>query len=283
MSDEVLDPAHMDDGGLPAAPAAPPTPAPEPKVSDDGNVMEVGGRKYVTFDALTAERAQRQQLAQTVAQLEPLMPEFEQFLTKRNERQTATTAASGKGGDDEAYLREVAETLHFYDENHEPDLRRAQGHLNIMRRESDRSAQRAVEPVAQSTAREMARVNRERANTSRFVDGKPIADSKYMSAAMDAVGAEHLADPNVANMVQVVAAGLEYLDARKNGTLSRGRGGREPLHLEGSRGRFDGDGEGGLSAMDLAAARARGKSPEEWAKMRNSVTSEKRGNTLEDI
>ena len=94
-----------------------------------------------------------------------------------------------------------------------------------------------------------------------------------MNAAMEALGDDYLQDPNVANLVQVVAAGLEYLDQRKTGAgrrPTRSAGGREPMYLERSTGRYDGD-EGELSSLDIAAARARGKSPEQWAKLSKQI------------
>jgi hypothetical protein len=108
------------------------------------------------------------------------------------------------------------------------------------------------------------------------VDGQPIAEQKYIDAAATSLGDDLMADPEVARLAQVVAAGLEYLDARKSGTLGRGRagGGRrgsgEPMMVERSTGRFDGD-TGEMSDLDRAAARARGKSPEQWQKMSKAV------------
>ncbi len=52
------------------------------------------------------------------------------------------------------------------------------------------------------------------------------------------------------------------------------------MYLEGSRGRFDGD-TGELSNLELAAARARGKSPADWAKTAAKVV--KAPNQFDDL
>jgi hypothetical protein len=284
-ANDILDPAHDPDTGTNMGAAGLPGPEPKPdapkqpeyKVSDDGNVAEIGGKKYITESALHEARGKAKQYQDTLAQLDPVMPEFEEFLRTREQRKTAATsrAASGDIQDDKSYLEEVALALGFYDEQNQPDHRRAQAHLNITRRESKREAERAVRPVAEHSTRDRAAVNRERARAARYLDGQPIAGEQYMDAALKALPDEYLADPNIANISQVIAAGLEYLDLRKSGEFRRGgrgnQGGaparREPIFREQGRGRVDGDDEGGLSELDIAAARARGKTPEQWSKL----------------
>lgn len=297
MSEDILDPAHVDDAPAPVAAVAgisSPEPKadnePAPRVSDDGNIVEVGGKKYITMEALQSERQQRQQLAQTLATLDPVMPEFQEWLTQRNNRQNAnvertrqsTRPANPDYSDDE--LEGFAITRgYFKEDNTTPDLSRAQRELDIISGINRRVTRQEIEPVSRLTRAEAARVNRERASGRKFVDGQPIADQRYIDTAFDSLPPEMAADPNVANLTQVIAAGLEYLEHRKNGTLpSRGvrrAGGREPMYLEQGTGRFDGD-NGELSSLDLAAARARGKTPEEWAKLTRSIN---KGNSLEEI
>lgn len=296
MSD-ILDPAHQGDtndggsttvvSGLPRADAEPPKddPARPLKVTEDGNQIEYNGRKYLTQEAVAAERAMNKQLRETLAALEPHMEDFGQYLQekrgggKRQAEKPQPVLASGLE-DEEDYLKDVASSMAFYREDGELDLHRAQAHLSIVRRET----RREIAPVARGSQEERARTNRERALGSTFVDGKPIADPKYMGQALDSLGAEQLADENVANIAKVVAAGLEYLDLRRNGGLARGARRGEPNFREGSRGRFDGDAEGELSAMDLAAARARGKTPEQWAKMQKQVGGrDNRNDVLEQL
>ncbi len=284
--DEILDPAHDPDvviAGI-AKPDTKDGDKPDFKASEDGNIVEHGGKKYITMDALTSERAQRQKLAETLSALEPVLPDFEEFLKTRNTRRQSVRDGASGGNDDAAYLNEVAIALGLYDETNQPDHRRAQAHLNITRREAQRAAGDAVGPVNAQNTKERARANRERAKANNFVDGQPVAEAKYMDAALEAVGEEQLADPNVANLVQVVAAGLQFLDERKNGRTRRSSGGgREPMMVERGSGRFDSE-EGEISSLDRAAARARGKTPEQWAKISKQVNNDRRNPAvLEDL
>lgn len=292
-ANDILDPAHdPNDTGTNAGAAGIPSPEkkepekPAERVSEDGNIIERDGKKYIVFDALQQERGKRQKAESTLAALEPVLPEFNEFLKTRENRRAAVkeSVAATDDKDDPEYLNEVAIALGFFNEQNEPDLRRAQAHLNISRREATRVAERTVRPVAENTAREQARMNRERNRSARFVDGQPVADEKYLEAAAGALPEEMLADPQVASLIQVIGAGLQYLDERKTGTARRGgspaprRG--EPMHVERGTGRYDGD-DGEVSALDLAAARARGKSIDEWKKMSNRVNASR--NVLDEV
>lgn len=294
--DEILDPAHVEgDTHVTNAGVAGlsgkggddkrPDPGANDRVTPDGNVLERDGKKYITMDAFAAERGKAQRYADALSQLDPLMPEFNEFLQTRNNRRTAVReSVAGQDKDDDAYLSEVATALGYYDETNQPDLRRAQAHLNVTRREAKRESAAAVKPVHESTVRERARTNREAAAGRKFVDGQPIAEQKYLEAALKQLPDELIADDNVANIAQVLAAGFQYLDMRRNGDLGRGRRTREPMLVEGGSGRFEGD-DGGLSDFDRAAARARGKSPEAWVKMTKQLNPSRTRNSdiLEDV
>lgn len=277
---DTIDPHAADDvvpttavAGAPVA-AAPDADDKGYKVTDDGNIVEVGGKKYFREEALHAERTRAQGYANTIKQLEPLMPEFEQFLRQKQggERATVGRATRSAAPADNDYtddeLTGFAITRGYYDKDNQPDLKRAQDELDIMAAIADRRAQKAVGPVAAGSARDRARLNAERAVQHKFADGEPIADEKYINAAFEALPDELKADPNVSNMLLVLAAGLETLDARREG---RGGRRREPVFREGGRGRVETDNEGSLDALDRAAARARGKSPDAWAKLQKQV------------
>lgn len=297
--DQILDPAHdpNDTGTNMGAAGLKPGGAddkkeerPAPKVSEDGNVLELDGKKYVTEAALHEARGKAREYAETLSRLDPVMPEFEEFLKTRENRRTAATERAAAGDPDEKeYLQEVATALGFFDETNQPDLRRAQAHLNITRREAKRETERSVRPLTESTTRDRADVNRSKAKQARFLDGKPIASDKYLDAAIKALPDEYMADPNIANITQVIAAGLEYLDMRKNGELGGSRGEarsrREPMFTERGSG-YRGE-ETELSDLELAAARARGKTPEQWAalsrKINSSGKSGRGSNILENI
>jgi hypothetical protein len=277
---DILDPAHdpnAPDTNVGAAGIAQPEQKVEDKVSPDGNILERDGRKYIVFDAFKAERESRKTAEQNLATLAPIVDEYQRNKeTTRLATQQAQLVSDEK--DSPEYLNEVAVSLGMYDEQGQADLRRAQAHLNISRREADRRVDRRVKPHEESTARDRAQNNRERARGQMFVDGRPIADDQYLDAAFAALPEEMAANPQVASLMQIVAAGLQSLDQRKAGGKQRQQQRqsqqvpeyREPMHTEGTTGRFDGD-SGELSPLDLAAARARGKTPEQWMKQRTAV------------
>jgi hypothetical protein len=285
--EDILDPAHRDDGGVTNVGAAGIVP-PEPQetVTPDGNILERDGHRYVREEALHNERQERQRLSKTVAALEPLMPELEEFLKGKQARQNAVvgrvSAPSGDRDYSDDELEGLAITRGYYQQDGvTPDLKRAESELNILTRVADRRAARQMRPLSEQTTADRAASHRSQAMNAKFVDGEPIADPKYLQAAFDALPKEYTADPNVANITQVIAMGLEYADMRRNGTFRRGRGGRDPMMVERGGGRID-SGGGEMSELDRAAARARGKSPEGWAKMTKAVGGSRSG-VLEDI
>lgn len=251
--------------------------APEIKVSEDGNQITRGDRTYLPAEAVKQERAARQQLQAQLQQLEPLLPEFQEWLqNKQSGRQAAVTRATE--GADGPYTKDeltaIAELNRYYTEDGQSlDLDRAKQALDIMSRVGERSARGLVEPVARTTMADRAARNRQEAISRQYLDGAPIAEAAFVQQAFDALPPELAADPGVANLVQVIAAGMEYLDKRKSG---KARAGREPQFTEGATGRFDGNGGRGLSAFAQRAAQARGYTPEQWAKLIEKPTPDAR-------
>lgn len=292
-NNETIDPHGADDGiavvaGLEGAGGGG-AEKPDFKATDDGNQIEYGGRKYVREEAMHGERTKAQGYAKTLQALEPLMPEFEQFLeSKRSGRAAtvdrATTHSAVDSGDySEDELTGYAITRGYFGEDQKPDTRRAKADLDIMTAIADRRAGRAIRPLAEGSARDRAATNAARAMSQTFVDGEPIADAKYLQAAFDAVPDEIKADPNVSNILTVVAAGLQALDDRRTGR-GRSTSRREPAFREGGGGRAERTNDS-LDALDRAAARARGKTDEQWAKTQKAVTGSAGfgGTILEDI
>lgn len=273
---EELDP-HGENVGA-AGIATPETPAtPDVVVSEDGNQITRGEHKYIRAEALQQERARRQEAERVLGQLEPVLPEFQEFLqNKRGNRQGAVREAAQPAGEDytEDELKAVAELNRYYsDDGATLDLTRARQALDLMSRISDRRVSRAVEPVVRTTAADRAARNRQEALSQQYVDGAPIADAAFVEQAFNALPPELVADPGVAKIVQIVAAGMEYLDKRRTGKIGTGR---EPQFSEGSTGRFNGNNGRGLSAFALRAAQARGYTPEQWAKMQDKPTPQAR-------
>lgn len=287
---DTIDP-HAGDNDLPVVAGAPGgtgTPAggtPDYEASADGNIVKGrDGKTYYREEALHAERTKAQNYAKTLASLEPLMPEFEEFLARKQGGRNATVERATRSVDNGDYsedeLNGYAITRGYYDGENKPDLRRAKDDLDIMTAIADRRAGRAVRPIAESGARDKASRNVERALSQTFIDGEPLAEEKYVRAAFDAIPDSMKADDGISQVMQVVAVGLQALDDRRSGRV-RGRGGREPVFREGG-GSPRTSNEGTLDALDRAAARARGKSPDQWAKMTKAVGGTSFGGTVLD-
>lgn len=263
MSEPTIDPHEGAPAAEPAAPAF--------KITDDKNQVTVGDATYIRAEALHQERQARQQLQQQVDGIAPYVEEFNEFLTQKQARTSAAAArvAPPSGNDpDREELEGVATIRGYYDAEGKPDLARARQDLAFMDRYVEARVGRAIAPVARTASEERAFRNRESAKGRQFVDGRPLVDAKYVDQAFDALPPELAADPNVANIVQVIAVGLEQLDARKSG---RATARREPVFSEQSRGRYDAE-PGALSQFDIRAAQARGISQADWAKRTEKPT-----------
>lgn len=279
---DTLDP-H--DGGT-TAPVTPPAASntaqqvstePEVQFSEDGNQVTRGDVKYIRYEAVQQERQKRQELERTLSQLEPVLPEFQEFLeNKRSGRVTATTRATQGAPADEYSQDEliaVAQLNRYYSEDGQSlDLDRARQALDLMGKIGERRARQIVEPVARTTIADRAAKNRQEKLSQQYVDGEPIAAPEFIQRAFDALPAELAADPGVADLVAVIAAGLQTLDGRAKGRTAR----REPNFTEGAPGRVDGSTPRGLSAFGQRAAQARGYTPEQWAKLQEKPTPQAR-------
>ncbi len=276
---DVLDPAHADDlpqiaGVTQDAPLPGQQTDTEWKASEDGNQVTRGGRTYVPQEALHQERERAKALSATLARIEPLVPEIAEFLQQKANRTNANVDRVTRPGADsytnEDDLRGFAIVRGYYKQDGvSPDLERADTELNIMARIADRSAARHVGPVQQDSVRNHADANYREALARTFTDGEPIAERKYLEQVFAAVPPDQRADPAVAQMLEVMALGVQELEARKTGRRTNRR---EPVFREGASGRSVGSSGEALDALDAAAARARGKTPEQWSKMQKSIS-----------
>ena len=243
-------------------------------ITEDKNQVKVGEATYVRQEALHNERQARQELQRQVDQIAPYVDEFGQFLADKQARTTAQAArvapSSGVTADQDE-LEGLARIQGYLDAEGKPDLARAQQYLDFLDRRTGAHVGRAVAPVAKTAAEERAARNRETARTRQYVDGQPLAAQQFIDQAFDSLPPELASDPNVANIVSVIAVGLEALDARKSGRAAR----REPAFHEGGRGRLDG-GNGELTDFDIRAAQARGKTAAEWSKLIGKPTTDAR-------
>ncbi len=253
--------------------------APDFQITDDENQVTTRGHKYVRQEALEAERQRASGYVDTLNQLKPLMPQFEEFLRQRGNTQRADVSRATQGAPEDQYtedeLNGYAITRGYYRDvngTRVPDMQRAKDDLDIMTAIADRRASRHVRPLADMTAADRAAANRNRVGTQEFVDGDLVAGQQYLDAVFQSVPSQLTSDPQTANVLAVLAAGLEALDQRRSGQR-RGRGRGEPVFREGAGARAGGA-DGTLDALDRAAARARGKSPQEWAKTVRTVTGD---------
>lgn len=283
-NDQILDPTHADDTTVVAG-IKPVEKPPEWEPSEDGNLVKHGDRSYIRKEALDEERGARQKLQGALSAIEPLMPEFEEFLKTKQEGRRATLSRATAGTDDEYSDDELsgfAISRGYYNAENKPDASRAKAELDIMSRIADRAAAKAIGPLSSLSQRDRATANTTNAMNHKFVDGEPIAEEKYLKAVFDALPEDARADTAITNIATLAAAGLEYLEQRKTGGVRRGQ--REPLFREGGSGRIGEQGES-FNALDRAAAKARGKTPEQWAKLQKTVGGAGMGvgTVLEDI
>jgi len=292
LGGQVLDPDAAENTVVAGQPGGQKEEKPDFKATDDGNLIEYGGKKYLREEAVHEARSKAQKYAETLSTLQPLMGEFEQFLEQKKNGRAATVDRATREAPESDYsddeLTGYAITRGYYDGD-KPDLKRAKDDLDIMTAIADRRATKAVRPVADASVRERVAENYEKALNYRFpADGEPVAEERYLRAALDAVRQdrpEALAESGAAELVQVIAAGLQTLDERKSGRRAS-RGNREPVFREGAGSRVNLGRGDDLDALDRAAARARGKSPEQWAKLTRAVggaTDRGTGTVLEEI
>src|SRR6478609_9011561 len=88
---DILDPAHDPNAeNVGAAGIAKPEEKDELKLSEDGNLAEHKGVKYIRQEALHAERQRNKELSDTLSKLDPYLGEFEEFLKQKGSRLSST-------------------------------------------------------------------------------------------------------------------------------------------------------------------------------------------------
>lgn len=268
-------------------------------------VVEKDGAKLVKLEALHGAREENKKLKDTIGKLEPLMPEFQEFLEHKRsggskpqqQQPQQKPQPQGPSADELEELDATAQLLGFVNpETGEADRQRTQQVLRLLDRRAGNIVGGAMRPVAASVAEQRARANRDQAYDKMYVDGRPVAEQEFIDMAFDSLPAEFSSDPTIAGVAHLLAAGLQYLEERKSNTrgarqqerpgvldfLETGRTParvtqrrREPMHVEGSLGRVSREDEDSMSDFSVAAARARGKSPEQWQKQRTAMSNRK--------
>lgn len=193
-------------------PAAPPVAAAPPETPPDDGTVDVNGERMVPVAAVVAERRQRQSLAQQVEQLQqqiaaqaPLVAVLQanpQLLQPQPPQPPQPPAPPPVDPDAE----ETARLMDFYTSEGKPDVDRATKYLALQDRRAGRQAQQAVQPLAQTTARERSEFNFQRALRVATPDGK-TPNPKVLREIWNTFDPAETADDRVAGVLAVQAIG----------------------------------------------------------------------------
>jgi hypothetical protein len=163
-------------------------------------------------------------------------------------------------------LVELARDLELYHpQTGQPDVTRAAKIRDMNRREAERIAQQAIAPIQERTYEQQAAQNLHTvSNTFKNADGTTI-DTEYMTAAIKAITANLpkeeafrvLADPAVANVVGLMAQGLQ---AQHKKAAPAPANLPAPLHVESAGGHSDIQ----LSEGSRRLMRAVGRTESDW-------------------
>jgi hypothetical protein len=183
---------------------------------------------------------------------------------------------------DDVELIELAKTLELYDASTgRPDTKRAEVIRNMTRTTAQQIAQQTMAPVQERTYEQQAAQNLHAvANTFKDADGRTI-DTEFMSAAIKTITASLpkaeamrvLADPTVANVVGLVAQGLQ---AQSRKTPAQPVQLPPALHVESAGGQTDIQ----MSEGSRRLMKATGRSESEWTAAAKKYTPG-RSNVLE--
>lgn len=277
-----------------------PVEVPDPDLVEVSEYDKDGAKvKMVPLEALHGAREESKRLKETLGRIEPYMDDFEQFLQEKNKPKAPPVPqrpVRQELSDEEVEeLAATAQMLGYVNpETGQPDLHRTQRVLQVLDRRAGRIADSRMQPVAQNVAADRARTNRQNAYERIFDDGRPVAEQQYIDQAFDSLPPEYAADPLVASTTHLLAAGLEYLEKRKaaagggrrtpplqDGSRPVRFRQREPVFYEPQRGRNE-ESDDDMSDFSIAAARARGKTPEQWNKQRAKATKRANSDVLDD-
>ena len=269
--------------------AAPePEPAPDPIEAEPEGTVDVAGQKHVPVGALIAERREKQALKQKAEQYDQLAGYVHQVrpyidflaanpgLMTRTQQDTAPTPVTTTQPTDQK-AEVLARTLDLYTASGEPDVKRAQAIREMIRGEAEEQAEAKVKPLQESTARERANYNYQRALITKSPDGRAV-DKDTLDAIWSRTDSKITATEEGAAGVVAMALGLSVM-----------RGGSQPppvtqplaapLHTEPAGGRHTG--KLSLSQLDEQIAKLRNIPQKEYAdRVKNYQPG--RPNQLED-
>jgi hypothetical protein len=199
-----------------------------------------------------------------------------QLLTRTLESTQPTAVTTTQPVDEGA--EELARTLDLYTADGKPDVKRAQKVRQFIKTEASGEAEARVRPLAESTVRERANHNYQRALVTAAPDGRKV-DATTLNAIWQRTNPEILATEEGAAGVVAMALGLQVMQGIAGPTPQHTTPLAPPLVTEAPGGRTVG--RNVLNAFDQKIASMRGLDEKTYADRTKGFTPG-RPNTLED-
>lgn len=269
----------------PPAPEAPP----DPVEAEPEGTTEVAGQKHVPLGTLIAERREKQALKQKADQFDQLAGYVNQvrpyidflqanpgLITQTRQETNPTPVTTTQPVDEDAL--ELARTLDLYTAEGQPDVKRAQKVQKIIDRAAGTQAQEAVKPLQESTLRERAGYNYQRALITKAPDGREV-DRGTLDAIWARTDPKILATEEGAAGVVAMALGLSVMQGTSKAAPPAPAPLNPPLHTEPAGSRTTQ--RAPLSQLDQAIAKIRGLDEKTYAERTKGFTPG-RQSVLED-
>lgn len=160
-------------------------------------------------ESMRSELEQLRGVKDTLAQYQPILQRIQQdpsILTRAN------APAQREAEDVEA--RELAEDLGFITADGGLDVSRARRVIDRMDQRNGKLVDQRMAPLAQTTASQTAEGHKHRAKATRMKDGSPVASDESIEQVFAMLPAELSANPQVAALLPIMAAGLDKMTGR---------------------------------------------------------------------
>jgi len=274
----------------PAPPEETPPQAPEgdPTEAEPEGTIETAGQKHVPLAKYIDERREKQalkqkaeqydQLAQYVHQAKPyidFLAANPSLMTRTQQETSPTPVTTTQPADEKAEV--LARTLDLYTANGQPDVKRAQTILRTIDDAAEAKADAKVKPLQESTLRERANFNYQRALVTKAPDGRQV-DRTILDAIWARTDPETLAKEEGAAGVVAMALGLETMQGKRSAPVTPTQL-NPPLYTEPPGSRTPN--KAPLSELDQKIATMRGMDAKTYAERAKGFTPG-RPSVLED-
>lgn len=267
---ETPDPTPQPETPPPVESTPPPQAATPPEPDDDA--VDIHGVKHVPIAAVLAEREKAKsykekadaydQVAQQWNQVQPyiqFLKENPTFMSRTAEQTQPTPTTTTQPVDPEA--EELARTLDLYTADGKPDAARAVKITKIVDRIAEQKAEAKVKPLAESTTRERAQHNYQRALATKAPDGR-TPDRNVLDALWSRTDPSITATEEGATAVVMLALGMGAFQGQQAPPQAPPQA---PVTTEAPGPRNLN--RPGLTALDEKIAGLRGRSTDDWAKL----------------